>query len=144
MSIITISREFGSDGRELGKLPDDIFHFAYYDKEIILASAEESNLAETYVEEMMEIGLSHSCPITVGRTFYYPAFLHQNTTNMLVQQKIIKALAAKGDCVVAGQSADTILWGHMPFNLFVYADLFAKLKRCRERAPEGECLTDRT
>ena len=53
MSIITISREFGSDGRELGKLPDDIFHFAYYDKEIILAIAEESNLAETYVEEMI-------------------------------------------------------------------------------------------
>lgn len=143
MKIITISRTFGSGGRELGKRMADLLHFAYYDKEIILAIAEESRLDETYVETMMEKGV-RSYPITVGRTFTYPTFLQQNTTSILVaRQKIIRALAAKGDCVVMGQSADVILQAHHPFNLFVYADTASKMKRCRERAPGDEDLTDR-
>lgn len=144
MNIITISREFGSGGRELGKRMADHLHIAYYDKEIILAIAAESHLNETYVEEWMENGGARSYPITVGRTFSYPAFLQHNTTQILVaQRKIIKALAEKGDCVVMGQSADIILQEHCPFNLFVYADWPAKVSRCRERAPKGERLTDK-
>lgn len=143
MRIITISREFGSGGRELGKRMADILGFAYYDKEIITAIAQESNLDASYVEERMEHG-ARSYPITVGRTFSYPVFLQQCTTNILVaRQKIIRALAAKGDCVIMGQSADMILQEHNPFNLFVYADMPAKITRCRERAPAGEGLTDR-
>lgn len=144
MKIITISREFGSGGRELGKRIADHLHFAYYDKEIIMAIAKDSNLNEAYVEEIIEKGFSPSFPLTFGRTFSYSAFLQQNTTDLLVaQQKIIKALAAKGNCVVMGQSADIILQEHNPFNLFVYADLSARMKRCRKRAPVGECLTDK-
>lgn len=144
MSIITISREFGSGGRELGKRMADILHFAYYDKEIISAIAEKSNLDEAYIEDMLGKGISHSYPITVGRTFSYSTFLQQNTTNILIaQQKIIKALATKGDCIIMGQSADMILQKHQPFNLFVYADLAAKMKRCREHAPQGESLNDK-
>lgn len=143
MKIITISREFGSGGRELGKRIADHLNFAYYDKEIILEIAKESHLNEAYVAEVIEKGFTPSFPLTFGRTFSYSAFIQQNTTEILVaQQKIIKTLAAKGDCVVMGQSADLILQEYNPFNLFVYADLSAKMKRCRKRAPEGECLTD--
>lgn len=143
MKVITISREFGSGGRELGKRIAELLQFAYYDKEIVSAIALESRLDEAYVKETMEKGM-RSYPITVGRTFSYPAYLQQNTTNILVAQRnAIKALAAKGDCVVMGQSADVILQEHAPFNLFVYAELAAKMERCRERAPAGECLTDR-
>lgn len=144
MRIITISREFGSGGRELGKRVAELLGFAYYDKEIVSAIARERDLDEAYVQGVVDKG-ARSYPITIGRSFAYPAYLQQSTTNILVaQQKIITALAQKEDCVVMGQSADVFLQKHNPFNLFVYADMPSKLKRCRERAPEEERLSDRS
>ena len=52
--IITIGREFGSGGRELGKRLAEELGFAYYDKEIISAIAERSQLAEDYVNQVVE------------------------------------------------------------------------------------------
>lgn len=144
MSVITISREFGSGGRELGKRMADLLNFAYYDKEIVAAIAQESKLDGDYVEELLEKGMPRSYPITIRRTFSYPSFVNQNATSILVaRQKILRALADKGDCIVMGQSADIILRDYEPFNLFVYGELSAKMERCRERAPEGEWLTDK-
>jgi len=54
MKIITISREFGSGGRELGKRMADILGFDYYDREIISAIAENKGLNESYVESVLE------------------------------------------------------------------------------------------
>ena len=50
MRIITVSREFGSGGRELGKRLADALNISYYDREIITAVAERTNLDEKYVE----------------------------------------------------------------------------------------------
>lgn len=144
MRIITISREFGSGGRELGKRMADLLDVAYYDKEIIAAIAKQQGLDEGYVAERMEKG-SRSYPITIGRTFAYPAYLQQSGTKLLVaRQQIIRELAAREDCVIMGQSADALLWEHNPFNLFVYADMPSKLARCRERAPADEQLSDKS
>ena len=49
-TIITISREFGSGGRELGKRLAEELHIAYYDREIVTAIAKRSELAEEYVD----------------------------------------------------------------------------------------------
>ena len=57
MRIITISREFGSGGRELGKRIADILGFDYYDSEIITAVAKQSGLDPRYVKH--EIGRAH-------------------------------------------------------------------------------------
>jgi hypothetical protein len=53
MKIITISREFGSRGRELGKRLADIMNFDYYDSEIIAAVAKKSGLDANYVEDKL-------------------------------------------------------------------------------------------
>ena len=50
--IITISREFGSGGREIGKRLADELNYAYYDKEIIAAIAKETGLEEEYINNM--------------------------------------------------------------------------------------------
>lgn len=143
MKIITISREFGSGGRELGKRMAELLGFSYYDKEIISAIAKENNLDEAYVDKIVEKGI-RSYPATIGRTFSYPTFHQKNTTAILVaQHKIIKTLAAKENCIVMGQSADIILREHDPFNLFIYADMSSKIDRCHERAAENEPLTDK-
>ena len=60
-----------------------------------------------------------------------------------LQCRLIKELAAKGDSVFVGRAADVVLEEYTPFKLFVYADEASKLVRCRERAPEGENLSDR-
>ena len=54
MRIITISREFGSGGRELGKRLADYLGYRYYDREIIAAIAESSHMDSAYVENTLE------------------------------------------------------------------------------------------
>lgn len=144
MKVITISREFGSGGRELGKRMADILGFAYYDKEIITAIAKENHLSEHYISGALEKGLSGRFPITIGRTFSYPAYIQQNNTKLLVtRQKVIKELAAQGNCIVMGQSADIILKEYQPLNLFVYGEMMSKITRCKLRAPKDEHLTEK-
>ena len=143
--IITISREFGSGGRELGKRLADELGFEYYDREIIDKVAEESQMDAGYVENVLNGNFSVSFPVTFCRTFFYTDVLQQNATNLIVaEQKIIKALAEKGnDMVIVGRSADILLKDYKPLNIFVYSDMESKIKRCRWRAPKNEQLSDR-
>ena len=145
MRIITISREFGSGGRELGKRLADALGFAYYDREIVSSIAEKCNLDEGYVENVLRKGLTINVPITFGHTFYfYSDPTSENELKVLnTQQQIIKELALRGDCVMVGRSSGIILEKYNPLRLFVYADMEWKVKRCRERASAEEHLTDR-
>ncbi len=143
--IITISREFGSGGREVGKRLADELGYEYYDREIIEQVAKESQLDEAYVENMLSGKFAVSLPVTFGRTFIYNDIIQQNMTNLLVvEQKIIRSLAESGkDMVIVGRSADVILKDFKPFNIFVYSSMDAKIKRCRWRAPKNEQYTDK-
>lgn len=142
MGIITVSREFGSGGRELGKRLADYLNFTYYDREIITAVAHQGNLDEAYVQKILEGGAKQNVPVTFGRTFSLR--YQQTATNLLLlQQKILKALAAKGDCIIVGRSADTILQDFHPFNIFVYADVNARIRRCNDYAGGSERLTEK-
>ena len=145
MGIITISREFGSGGRELGKRLADELGFAYYDREIVSSIAEKCNLDEGYVENVLRKGLTINVPVTFGHTFYfYSDPTSENELKVLnTQQQIIKELALRGDCVMVGRSSGIILEKYNPLRLFVYADMEWKVKRCRERASAEEHLTDR-
>lgn len=144
MRIITISREFGSGGRELGKRLADQLGYAYYDKEIIAAVAKDSGMDEGYIEKLLGTPRFRAYPITIGRTLSYPAFAQQNEINLLLsRQRVIKHLAAQGDCIIMGQGADRTLREYHPLNLFIYADMESKLRRCKERAPDEEHLTDK-
>ena len=144
MGIITVSREFGSGGREVGKRLADELGYAYYDREIVTAIAQKTKLDEGYVASALEGGMFRAVPVHFGRTFSYSATFRSGATNLFVEQhKIIRELAARGNCVIVGRAADAILEEYHPFNLFVYADMDAKVKRCMDRAPEGEQLSER-
>lgn len=145
MKIITISREFGSGGREIGKRLSDLLGFNYYDKEIITAVAEKSKLCEGYVESVLEKGLPRAFTVTFGRTFSFTDSTQENYTKLLLaQQQIIKEIAEKGeDFIIVGRAADVILDEYKPLNLFIYADKQSKIERCKKRAPEDEKLTDK-
>lgn len=145
MRIITISRQFGSGGRELGKRLSDELSIAYYDREIISAVAKNSELDEGYVERMLETGGPSSFPFSFARSFAFTDVNQQNYTKMLVaQQSFILQLAHKGeDFVIVGRSADVILHEFSPFNIFVHADMDSRIDRCIDRAPESEEMTRR-
>lgn len=143
MKIITVSREFGSGGRELGKRLAEVMGFAYYDKEIITAIAGNKGLDERYVEKSLDSNYVQTFSFTYGSTFgVIPALQAQKTELFLEQKRVIEEIAKLGrDCVIVGRNADVILSRYSPFNIFVCADLEAKIKRCAARAAEGENLT---
>ena len=144
--IITIGREFGSGGRELGKRLADHLGIAYYDKEIIEEISKRTQLAESYVHAIVEQKTSAIIPITVGRSFHAVGndyMLKQYTAVYTEQANVLREMAEKSDCIIVGRCADYILKDHTPTRLFVYANMDAKLKRCREKADEHEDLSDR-
>ena len=114
MRIITINREFGSGGREVGKRLADVLHYRYYDSEIINAISLESNMDEGYVSSMLESGSFWDFPITYGNTFASFAEPQSNLTRLLVaERRVILDIAKKGEnCVIVGRNADEILHGY--------------------------------
>jgi len=144
MRIITISREFGSGGRELAKRLAEKLGYDYYDKEIIKKIAENKEMDRDYVESVLNSGTSMAFPITIRNTFAMSAAYSVKTALMVEEKKVLESIAKKGkDCVIVGRNADIILEEYKPFNLFVYADMEAKLNRCIKHAPEGENLSDK-
>ena len=143
--IITISREFGSGGRELGKRISDVLGCDYYDSEIIAAVAKQSGLDAAYVATALGEHGWKQYPITFRNTLGSASYLQSSKVNLLLQQRrVLEEIAKLGkDCVIVGRNADTILREYEPFRVFVCADMETKLRRCRERAPEGENLTDK-
>ena len=140
MNIITISREFGSGGRELGRRLADELGYDYYDGEIIAAIAKNSGLDANYVENALEDHGWQAIPMTVHRTFASPMVLQAPQVGLLLEQKkVIEEIGKKGkNCIVVGRNADLLLKEYEPFNIFVCADMEAKIDRCIERAKEGE------
>ena len=141
--IVTISREFGSGGRELGKRLSDVLEIPCYDKEIIQMIAEKQGFDEQYVSHVSEKNLQAAYPLTIGRRFTmapHPV-AKQAVAIAVEQQKIIENFAKQGDCIIIGRCADVILKDDSPFNIFVYADMDTKLKRCMERGSKGEDLS---
>ncbi len=139
MRIITIGREFGSGGRELGKRLADALGVPCYDKEIIHEVASLNGLSPEYVDNISIEDIQFVYPGTIGRTFGATAYYNNSAITALAsQQEVIKRLACRGDCVFVGRGADAVLEEFKPLNIFVYADKAVKLKRCIERATDGE------
>ncbi len=143
--VITISRQFGSGGREFARRLADKLGFAYYDSEIITELAKRTNLAEEYINSLNEKNPVPLMPITIGHTFspvFSVGFEQQN--NLFVEQsKLLKELAEKSDCVIVGRCADSILKDFSPVRIRLFAELDARIERCRQRADKTEEYTDR-
>lgn len=140
MRIITVSREFGSGGREIGKRLADEMGIAYYDKEIISEIAKENK-----IKDILDKDTVNEFPISFGRTFASLSFFRNSAVSMIVaEQKIIRHIAKRGeDFVIVGRSADAILKRYKPCNIFVYADMQSKMKRCKKRFEKNEKLTEK-
>ena len=145
--IITISREFGSGGRSIGREVANRLGIPFYDKELVEKVALESGFAPTFVEEHGE----HA----PGRTRFSYAFSHHGTPGAMngmstadflwgIQCNVILQIAEQGSGVIVGRNADYILKDH-PDALHVYihaddefrADRIVRLYGESEKSPEA-------
>lgn len=145
MNIITISREFGSGGRELGKRLAEHLGWDYYDSEIIAMVARESGMDAEYLENTLSNQEWVQTHLTYRNTLSSAGYVQSAKVELLLKQKeVLEGIAARGrNCVIVGRNADVLLRRYAPFNIFVCASQEAKLQRCRERAPEEEQLSEK-
>lgn len=143
--IITISREFGSGGREVGRRLAETMKIAYYDQEIVTALIKRNPKAEEYIRYMATERPLPLIPITTAHTFGLPInyAVTKNLNFYMQESKIIQEVADKSDCVIVGRCADYILQDLNPFRLFIYADIRSKIARCREKGADVAGMTDK-
>ena len=125
--IITISREFGSGGRTIGRMVAEKLGIPCYDAELIDQIAIESGYAVEYIKEEGE-------DVTGGWLSTLFADRSMGLTNQdklwNVQSRVIKELAGKGPCVIVGRCADYILRERTDcLNVFIFASLEKRAER---------------
>lgn len=124
--IITISREFGSGGRTIGKRTAEKLGIPCYDAELIQKIAEESGFAPDYVKEEDEDTAGWIVPALTNRSMG----LTNQDRIWHSQQKVILDLAEKGPCVIVGRCADYILKGKADcLTVFVHASMESRAER---------------
>lgn len=133
--IITIGRQFGSGGRELGKRLADELSIAYYDKEILEGIEKKTSYSLSYIKEVSENRPFILPNLSYGHSFslYNDINLKQSIDVHSAQNDIIKEYANKSSCVIIGRGADYTIRDLNPFRIFVYADLEARIKRTKDR-----------
>lgn len=133
--IITIGREYGSGGREIGELVAKHLGIAFYDKKLINLAAEKSGLSREFIEnnEQRERGgLLRGMAASAAYTGGFFAMPHTPLTEniFLSQAQIIRDIAAKESAVIVGRCADYIL-AERPntINVFVHAPVAVRVNR---------------
>lgn len=129
--IITISRQYGSGGRIVGKLLAERLGIPFYDNEIISLSAEKTGLSKECFVNAEETSTGNLLLSLTTLTPSVESFgLPLNEKIFLVQSQVIKEVAEKGSCVIVGRSADYILSDTQNcINVFLQADLKDRINR---------------
>ena len=138
--IITITRQYGSGGHEIGKLVAERLGINFYDKELISLAAKESGIApEVFesVDERSSNSLLYSLSTGIysyGNGFGGVGDLPMNDRLYILQHKIIREKAKSESFVVVGRCADYVLKEYPNVvKVFIYADIESRVKRAIER-----------
>ena len=132
--IITISREFGSGGRYVGRLVSEILNIPFYDEELNRMLSEQSNYSNEFIEKSEDVRTSSFLYnlSTEGAFMNSPyGAMAPNDKLFVLQNSIIKELADKGPCVIIGRCADYILRDRDDvLRVFVTCDMKNRIERC--------------
>lgn len=130
INIITISRQYGSGGRLIGEMLANELGYAFYDKELIVKSAEESGFAEEFIKKYEE----------KQRKGGLVSFYSGNLSNYLtpedhiwqIQHNVIEELVEEGPCVIVGRNSDYVLRNREDaLHVFIHADDSIRMERIR-------------
>lgn len=127
-TIITISREYGSGGRYVGRLVADKLGIKLYDKDLIIKLSEETGLSEEYIESNEQ---KREILANLNDGYYFSL---NNADNLFLNEaKLIKKLADNESCVIIGRCADFILKDRKDITkIFIYSDIENKIRRATE------------
>jgi cytidylate kinase len=135
--IITISRQYGSGGREIGEKVAAALGYGYYDDELIRRAAKEGDISEDLVREEGEGVMGKlSSLLSFGNS---SAGADQDSLPIgerifLAEAKTIKQIAEEGPCVIIGHSADYFLADYPELlNVYIHSDWDARVARVMAR-----------
>ena len=133
--VITISRQYGSGGREIAHLVGDMLNIRVYDRTLIRLTAEESGLTTDFVrknEEDIRRGILYNL---YSQNYAYIGATPSETDSLfLAQARTITRLADHESCVLVGRNANFILANRENcFNVFIHAPLENRIDRVMKR-----------
>lgn len=141
--IITIARQFGSGGREIGEHIAKELGIPLIDKELIKDAATKGELSEEIIrsaDESAANSLLYTLAMgsnVLGTTIHFGYKMPINDKLFILQSEAIKEYAANGSCVIIGRCADYVLRDEPSlFRIFIYGDLDHRQERVKERHPE--------
>ena len=145
-TIITIARQYGSGGREVGQKLAQILGVNCYDRSLLSLAAEKSGLSVEALQHAEEKAASSLLYTLVMSSNMYHSSVDQfnvpiNDKLFCAQSEIIREIAEKESCVIVGRCADYVLAEHPRcVRVFVHADFESRVKRiCAEHSiPELE------
>ena len=135
--IITIGRQFGSGGRDVGEKVAEYFNIPFYDKELVELAAQKSNISKEALKEVDEHATnSFLYSLASGNysmrginAIYYEMPI--NDKLFIAQADVIKEVAKRGSCVIVGRCADYVLENENVdvLSVFVYGSVDYRAKR---------------
>lgn len=139
-AVVTIGREFGSGGREIGSKLAEAMGVPFYDKDLISRAAKESGFCEEIIQNHDERPTSSFLYNLVMDTYSF-GYNSSALVDMPISHKVflaqydaIKKIADEGSCVIVGRCADYALGEYDNcLNVFIHADLDSRIKRIVER-----------
>jgi cytidylate kinase len=139
-TIITIGRQFGSGGREIGEKLAEHFGIKCYDKELLSRAAKESGFCEEMIQNHDERPTNSFLYNLVMDTYSF-GYNASSFVDMPISHKVflaqfdtIKKIADEGPCVIVGRCADYALADYdNVLNLFIHGNEECKIKRLKER-----------
>lgn len=144
MSVVTISREFGSGGKSFGRSLAKELGFVYLDKDIAHELAGKTDMSEAYVEAFLDTGIPIGVAASSSQSFSYTHDATQLNINLQIEiHKFLKSMAEKKDILIVGRAADIILQEYDPLRIFIYADTAAKLERARGEEYQQMGISDK-
>ena len=133
--VITIGRQLGSGGRQIGNVLADCMNVSFYDKELIALASKQSGLSKDLFEkadEKTKFSL-HGIFSGIKSSIHDEGFTNNYLSNeslFKIQSDVIRELAEKNSCVFVGRCADYILRDHpCILNVFISADIKDRIER---------------
>ena len=142
-TILTIGRQFGSGGREIGEILAEHYGIRCYDKELLSRAAKESGFCQEMIQTHDERPTNSFLYNLVMDTYSF-GYNSSSFVDMPISQKVflaqfdtIKKIASEGPCIIVGRCADYALQDRPNvLNLFIHADLEDRIERVMTRFPD--------
>ncbi len=153
--VITIGRQFGSGGRELGRMLAERLGYDFYDKELLFEAARQSGMNPELFKQSDERfprflgGITFAMGLNPYSLFSGPSTVGDDSVNRAIAD-CITALGKRGGCVIVGRTADYVLRDNPHcFNIFVHAPIEKRIERILQRGDaknvaDAKVLAERT